>query len=75
MILPPVLEEIKKGNPEAVLTILIATGFHRPTTRQELIDKFGAGIVNDPAIRFVVHQSEKEEDMVRLGRLPSGENC
>lgn len=72
VILPPVLEEIKKGNPEAVLTILIATGFHRPTTRQELIDKFGAGIVHDPAIRFVVHQSEKEEDMVRLGRLPSG---
>ena len=75
VILPPVLEEIKKGNPEAVLTILIATGFHRPTTRQELIDKFGAGIVNDPAIRFVVHQSEKEEDMVRAWKAAVGENC
>ncbi|MCH1981678.1 nickel-dependent lactate racemase [Ruminococcus sp. OA3] len=72
VILPPVLEEIKKGSPKAVLTILIATGFHRPTTRQELIDKFGDGIVNDPAIRFVVHQSDKEEDMVKLGTLPSG---
>ncbi len=72
VILPPMIEEIKKGSPEATLTVLIATGFHRPTTREELIEKFGTDIVDDPSIRFVVHQSEKAEDMVSIGTLPSG---
>jgi tRNA dimethylallyltransferase len=33
------LEEIRKGNPEAKITILIATGCHRGTTKEELISK------------------------------------
>ena len=38
---PIMLEEIRSGNPEADITFLIATGFHRPTTKEELIGKFG----------------------------------
>lgn len=72
VIMPAVLEEIKQGNPDAKITVLIATGFHRPTTREELIAKFGEKIVDHPAIRFVVHESGKSEDMVSLGALPSG---
>lgn len=72
VIMPAVLEEIKQGNPDAKITVLIATGFHRPTTREELIAKFGEKIVGHPAIRFVVHESGKSEDMVSLGALPSG---
>lgn len=41
LIIPPMLEEIRKGNPFADITILIATGCHRGTTKSELIDKFG----------------------------------
>ena len=72
VIMPVVLEEIKAGNPDAKLTVLIATGFHRPTTREELVYKFGEDIVNRDDIKFVIHESEKAEDMVELGVLPSG---
>jgi nickel-dependent lactate racemase len=72
VIAPAMIEEIKEGNPEAQLTILIATGFHRPTTRAELIDKFGQEIVDRTDIRFVIHESQKDEDMVFLDTLPSG---
>lgn len=68
--MPAVLDEIKAGNPEASLTVLIATGFHRPTTRQELIYKFGEDIVDRDDIHFVIHQSHNDEDMVPLGTLP-----
>ena len=44
-IMPPLLEEIRAGNPEAEKTILVATGLHRSTTRDELAAKFGAEIV------------------------------
>ncbi len=70
IIMPLMLEEIRKSNPEADITILIATGFHRLTTREELINKFGEKIVNEEKI--VIHESEKMEDMVYLGKLPSG---
>lgn len=72
VILPGLLREIYAGNPNAKLTILIATGFHRLTTPEELTDKFGESVVNDPRIKFVVHESGKSEDMVNLGALPSG---
>ena len=72
VIMPAVLKEIKEGSPDAVITVLIATGFHRPTTREELIDKFGQEIVDREDIRFVVHESGKAEDMVEIGILPSG---
>ena len=70
IIIPLMLEEIRKGNPDADITLLIATGFHRETTRQELINKFGEDIVNNEKI--VIHKSENLEDMVSLGTLPSG---
>ena len=72
VIMPGVLEEIKAGNPNAKITILIATGFHRPTTREELIYKFGEDIVDREDITFAVHKSHENADMVELGTLPSG---
>lgn len=72
VIMPAMLKEIKEGSPNASITVLIATGFHRPTTREELIYKFGQEIVDREDIRFVVHESGKEEDMIEIGTLPSG---
>lgn len=72
VIIPPMLEEIRKGNPKAQITILIATGCHRETTRSELIGKFGAEIVEKENIR--VHDCDDTENLVSLGSLPSGEN-
>ena len=70
IIIPLMLEEIRKGNPKADITLLIATGFHRLTTKEELINKFGEDIVNNEKI--IIHRSEVDEDMVSLGSLPSG---
>ena len=35
VIMPAMLDEIRKGNPDADITILIATGCHRGTTKDE----------------------------------------
>ena len=45
IIVPLMLEKIRKGNPNADITILIATGLHRFTTKDELVYKFGEEIV------------------------------
>ncbi len=68
--MPILLEEIKAGNPAAEITILIATGYHRATTINELNVRFGREIVEQE--RIVVHDCRKEEEMVYLGQLPSG---
>ncbi len=71
--MPILLERIRTGNPEAEISILIATGFHRPTTREELVDKFGREIVENEKI--VMHYSDRDGDMADIGILPSGGRC
>ncbi|MBQ7033740.1 MAG: nickel-dependent lactate racemase [Clostridia bacterium] len=73
IILPLMLEEIRKGNPDADITILIATGCHRKTTREELIFKFGEEIVNSEKI--YIHDCDERERLVNIGTLPSGGEC
>ena len=70
ILIPPMLREIREGNPEAEITILIATGCHRGTTRKELVNKFGEEIVDRETIR--IHNCDDEENMISLGFLPSG---
>ena len=70
VIIPPMLEEIRRGNPNADITILIATGCHRGTTRDELVSKFGEDIVNNEKI--YVHDSDETDMLVKIGTLPSG---
>ena len=67
--MPLLLSEIRKGNPAAKITILIATGMHRPTTEAELRGKLGDAIVDHETI--VVHKAETDE-MAFFGTLPSG---
>lgn len=43
--LPILLDEIRQGNPDADITILIATGLHRPTTEEEQRRMFGCNLV------------------------------
>ena len=70
VLVPPMLKAIRRGNPNAKITILIATGCHRGTTKAELIEKFGPEIVENETI--VIHDCAAEEDMVTIGTLPSG---
>ncbi len=73
IIMPLMLEEIRKGNPEANITILIATGCHRGTTKDELISKFGEEIVEKENI--YIHDCDEKEKLINIGVLPSGGEC
>ena len=73
IIMPLMIEEIRKGNPDANITILIATGCHRGTTKDELISKFGKEIVNNENI--YIHDCDEKEKLVNIGTLPSGGAC
>lgn len=68
--MPLLLEEVRRGNPEAEISLLIATGMHRPTTEVELRARYGDEIVDRENI--VVHKAMVKEDMVFFGTLPSG---
>lgn len=69
VIFPLLAEEIARGNPEAELTILVSTGCHRGTTREELLAKFGAEICNTYPV--LIHDCDTSE-VVKIGTLPSG---
>ena len=69
-ILPPMLEEIRRGNPAAEITLLVATGCHRATAPEELREKLGPELYAREKI--VVHDCDDEANLVCLGTLPSG---
>lgn len=71
--MPILLRRIREGNPDIDVTILIATGFHRPTTHEELVERFGEDIVNNEHI--VIHESNDASMMKSIGTLPSGGEC
>lgn len=68
--MPVLLEEIRSANPDCRITILVATGMHRPTTHDELVAKYGEDIVANEEI--VVHNAYNDDDMTFKGILPSG---
>ena len=69
-ILPHMLKELREGNPAIKITLLIATGCHRYTTKDELVNKFGKEIVAQEHI--IVHECGAESSLKELGTLPSG---
>ena len=73
IIMPIMLEEIRRGAPDASITILIATGCHRGTTMDELVSKFGAEIVEKENI--YIHDCDETDKLVSIGTLPSGGEC
>lgn len=68
--LPIILAEIRSRNPNVEIKILIATGFHRLTTYEEMINKFGKDIVESEQI--INHDSRDGDNMVFKGIMPSG---
>lgn len=68
--LPLLLKEIRSGNPDADITILIATGLHRPTTEEEQRRMFGDEIVDHEKI--AINNAFAPEQFVELCTLPSG---
>lgn len=68
--LPIILEEIRRGNPDAEITIIIATGLHRATTKEEQINMFGEKIVENENI--FVHDAFDDNQNEYVCQLPSG---
>ena len=72
-ILPAMLDELRAGSPDIDVTLLVATGFHRPTSTKELEDKLGREIMD--SCRIVVHDCRDAASNVEIGTLPSGAPC
>lgn len=70
IIIPSMLESLRSGNPALDVTLLIATGCHRGTTRDELVEKFGERIVAEEKIE--IHDSTDKSSLEFAGTLPSG---
>ena len=68
--LPILLDEIHQGNPDADITILIATGLHRPTTEEEQRRMFGDAIVDHEKI--AINNAFDPDQFIHMGVLPSG---
>lgn len=68
--LPILLEEIRAGNPDAEITILLATGLHRATTQEEQRRMFGDRIVEEETI--AINDAFQPDAFVRMDALPSG---
>ena len=68
--LPILLEEIRSGNPDADITILIATGLHRATTEEEQRRMFGDAIVDHEKI--AINNAFDPTQFTHVCTLPSG---
>ena len=84
-ILQRMLSELREGNPQIAVTLLVATGLHRKTTAAELSEKLGVPVtVVQPAggaeffagaplnAPIYIHDGSDPEKNVFLGTLPSG---
>ncbi len=68
--MPILLRRVHAAAPEAHVRILVATGMHRASTHEELVDKYGERIVAEEEI--VKHVATDDAAMVEVGTLPSG---
>lgn len=68
--MPILLDTIRRANPNIDIKIMIATGFHRPTTKEEMINKFGEEIVKKETI--INHMAFDNDQLEYVGLLPSG---
>lgn len=70
--LPELLREIESANvSKADIEIIVATGMHRPSTKEERIEMFGKEIAETYPI--IDHNAESESDLVELtGKSWSG---
>ena len=72
-ILPNLFAELREGSPDIDITLLVSTGFHRPSTEEELRRKLGDEIYEQS--RIVIHDSRDKAANVQIGVLPSGAPC
>ena len=71
VLLPPILDALRRGGlaPDAV-TLLVATGLHRPCTAAELREMLGSELAG--SLRIVQHDARDAASHVDLGRTRGG---
>jgi nickel-dependent lactate racemase len=67
LLLPPLIERL---GADKEITILLATGTHRPMTQEEIRGKLGSGIAGSYPV--VDHEWDNEAALVDLGITPNG---
>jgi nickel-dependent lactate racemase len=71
LVLPPVLSRLERaGIPRDSITILVATGLHRPATDAEIREICGAAVAEQ--YRVVNHNARNLDEHRRLGTTASG---
>jgi nickel-dependent lactate racemase len=71
LLLPPIIDELNRaGVDRSDITILVATGLHRPNTREELVEMLGREVVD--TISIINHDARDRESLVHLGKTKSG---
>jgi nickel-dependent lactate racemase len=69
--LTPLLEDLRRaGVRRENVTLLVGTGTHRPSTREEKVAMFGADVVG--AYRIADHDCDDEAGLAQVGRTRSG---
>ena len=71
--MPILLRCIHAAAPHARVRILVATGMHRPSAHEELVNKYGEDIVANEEI--VMHVAKDDSMMKKIGALPLGSEC
>lgn len=67
---PLLLDELNKiGVTDSQITVVVATGTHRPNTRKEWIKIYGEEVVN--RVQIVNHDAYDEDSLTYLGSTPS----
>ncbi len=74
-ILPNMIRELKEGSPDIDISLLVATGFHRPTSTDELRGKLGDELYEEFKDKIKVHNAHEPSENVKIGVLPSGPDC
>lgn len=70
IILPLMLEELNAaGVPDEDITLVIATGTHRPNNREECVAMYGQEVVD--RIKIINHSAYDEAGLMYLGKTPS----
>lgn len=72
LFLPPLIKELMKAGIDAkAITVLVATGLHRPNEGEELRELIGSGWVLE-TVNVVNHFARNDEDHVHLGATSGG---
>ncbi len=72
VILPPILATLAEaGIPAERVTILIATGLHRPATDEEIREICGDAVMVS-GVQVINHRATNETEQVHLGETPRG---